>query len=101
MHVTTLVIVVIAVLAAWVVHLAPPRQRPLALVCAIGVLLIVGIFIANPLAFWEFWLGLVIGIGSVLFAARRGTRVRPPGRGRRPRDDRDHYDDDHDTIHEG
>lgn len=101
MHVTTLVIVVIAVLAPWVVHLAPPRQRPLALVCAIGVLLIVGIFIANPLAFWEFWLGLVIGIGSVLFAARRGTRVRPRGRGRRQRDDRDHYDDDHETIHEG
>ncbi len=101
MHVTTLVIVVIAVLAPWVVQLAPPRQRPLALVCVIGVLLIVGIFLANPLSFWEFWVGLVIGIGSVVFAARRGIRLRSRGRGRRKRENRDDFDDEHDTLHEG
>lgn len=77
---TFIIILLIAILAPWVVHLAPPRQRPLALVCVIGVLLIVGIFIANPLVAWEFWLGLVIGIASVVIAARRGLHVRLRGR---------------------
>jgi peptidoglycan/LPS O-acetylase OafA/YrhL len=97
-HVTTIVILVIAVLAPWVVHLAPPRQRPLALVCAVGVLLIVGIFIANPLGTWEFWLGLVIGIGSVVVVSRRGTQS-GIGRSTRRRRDADRYDEDDETLH--
>lgn len=97
-HVTTIVILVIAVLAPWVVQLAPPRQRPLALVCAIGVLLIVGIFIANPLGTWEFWLGLVIGIGSVVMVSRRGMHAgtRRSARGRRGAD---RSEDDDETLH--
>lgn len=98
---TTLVILVIAVIAPWVVHLAPPRQRPLALVCVIGVLLIVGIFLTNPLVAWEFWLGLVIGIGSVLLLARRGVRPRGRRRGRRSPRGHDYIDDDNETLHEG
>jgi len=96
--VTTIVILVIAVLAPWVVHLAPPRQRPLALVCAIGVLLVIGIFIANPLLTWEFWLGLVIGVGSVMFTARRGLHGRG-GRSSRGRHGADRHDDEHETLH--
>ena len=94
----TIVILVIAVLAPWVVHLAPPRQRPLALVCAIGVLLIVGIFIQNPLVTWEFWLGLVIGIGSIVVMTRRGTHLRL-GRSSRGNRSHDRYDDDDETLH--
>jgi hypothetical protein len=101
MHVTTLVILVIAVLAPWVVHLAPPRQRPLALVCSVGILLIIGIFVANPLGAWAFWLGLVIGIGSLVFASRRGMHARVGRSRRRKRDDHDHFDDEHETLHEG
>ena len=94
----TIVILVIAVLAPWVVHLAPPRQRPLALVCAIGVLLIVGIFFENPLVTWAFWLGLAIGVGSIVVMTRRGMHlhVGRPSRGRRRED---HYDDDNETLH--
>lgn len=96
---TFIIILLIAVLAPWVVHLAPPRQRPLALVCAIGVLLIVGIFIANPLAAWEFWLGLIIGIGSVVVAARRGIHLRLGGRRRRSRRGHRTADEDDETLH--
>ncbi len=94
----SIVILVIAVLAPWVVHLAPPRQRPLALVCVIGVLLIIGIFFRNPLATWEFWLGLVVGIGSVVFTARRGMHPRL-GRPSRRRRGAEHVDEDDETLH--
>jgi len=95
-YVGTIVILVIAVLAPWVVQLAPPRQRPLALVCAIGVLLIVGIFFQNPLVTWEFWIGLAIGVGSVVVMARRGMRVRRAPARRR---EGDRYDDQDETLH--
>ena len=96
-YVGTIVILVIAVLAPWVVHLAPPRQRPLALVCAIGVLLIVGIFFQNPLVTWAFWLGLAIGIGSIVVMTRRGMHLRL-GRSTRARRSDDRHDDD-ETLH--
>jgi len=97
-YVATIVILVIAVLAPWVVHLAPPRQRPLALVCAIGVLLIVGIFFQNPLVTWEFWIGLAIGIGSIVVMSRRGMRLRL-GRSSRGHRHDDRYDDEDETLH--
>jgi hypothetical protein len=96
--VTTIVILVIAVLAPWVVHLAPPRQRPLALVCSIGVLLVIGIFLANPLVAWAFWLGLVIGVGSVVLMTRRAKHARA-GRSSRGRRGADRDDDDGETLH--
>jgi hypothetical protein len=96
--VTTIVILLIAILAPWVVHLAPPSQRPLTLVCAIGLLLIIGIFLENPLATWVFWVGLVIGIGSVVIVARRGIRL--PARGRRRRTEpSDAPVEDDETLH--
>lgn len=98
MDVTTIVILIIALLAPWVVQLSPPRQRPLALVCAIGLLLIIGIFLVNPLTSWAFWVGLVVGIVSVVIVARRGLRL-PGGRGggRRARSAPAPYDDE--TLH--
>jgi len=95
--VTTIVILIIALLAPWVVHLSPPRQRPLALVCAIGLLLIIGIFLENPLASWAFWVGLVVGVVSVVIVARRGVRL-PSGRRRSRKDDAPAPLDD-ETLH--
>jgi hypothetical protein len=96
--VTTIVILLIAILAPWVVHLAPPRQRPLTLVCAIGLLLVIGIFLENPLSTWVFWVGLVIGIGSVVIVARRGVRLPKPRRRRRDEPSDPAFDDD-ETLH--
>jgi hypothetical protein len=98
-HVTTILILVVAVLAPWVVHLAPPRQRPLALVCVIGVLLIIGIFLSNPLVTWEFWLGLIIGIGSVVLTARRGMHLQLSRRRGRSRPSDAHVDHEDETLH--
>ena len=67
---------------------------------AIGVLLILGIFFTNPLSTWEFWIGLIIGIGSVVLVARRGSRIRL-GRSssRRQRAGRHHDEHDDETLH--
>ena len=86
---STILLLVIALLAPWVVHLAAPRQRALALVGVIAVFLLYGIFAANPLLRWEMWAGLAAGVLTVLFLAGgaiSGGRPRQ-GRGRRPRPD--------------
>lgn len=97
MRVTTIVILIIALLAPWVIQLSPPRQRPLALVCAIGLLLIIGIFLVNPLTSWAFWVGLVVGIVSVVIVARRGVRLPSGRRKKRTRTAPEPYDDE--TLH--
>jgi hypothetical protein len=72
--VTSLLLLLIAAIAPWTVHLAPPRQRLLALVGMVAVLMLFGIFVRNPITAWEFWLGLVAGIVSVVaLAATTGT----------------------------
>ncbi len=85
---STILLLVIALLAPWVVHLAAPRQRPLALVGVIVVFLLYGIFAENPLLQWEMWAGLAAGILTVLFLAggglSHGGRSRSGGRSRRP-----------------
>ena len=84
---STILLLVIALIAPWVVHLAAPKQRPLALVGVIGVFLLYGIFAENPLTQWEMWAGLAAGILTVLFLAggaagahggRTSRRRRPP-----------------------
>lgn len=88
---STILLLVIAILAPWVVHLAAPKQRPLALVGVVAVFLLYGIFAQNPLTQWEMWAGLAAGVLTVLFLAGGGlggatrSRRRPPRR--RPQDD--------------
>ena len=91
--VSTLLLLIIALIAPWVVHLAAPRQRPLALVGVIAVFLLYGIFAENPLLQWEMWAGLAAGILTVLFLAggrhggggRRALVLAPPPPARAPR----------------
>jgi uncharacterized membrane protein YgcG len=85
--VSTIFLLVIALVAPWVVHLAPPRQRALALVAVIIVFLLYGIFVENPIVRWEMWAGLAAGVLTVLFLAggaassSRSSRSRRPPRG--------------------
>ena len=87
---STILLLVISIVAPWTVHLAPPRQRALALVGVIAVFLLYGIFAENPLTQWEMWAGLAAGILTVMFLAGgagsgRGSRPRAPARTRPPR----------------
>ncbi len=66
---STILLLVIALLAPWVVHLAAPRQRALALVGVVVVFLLYGIFAESPVVRWEMWAGLAAGILTVLFLA--------------------------------
>jgi hypothetical protein len=85
---STILLLVISIVAPWTVHLAPPRQRALALVGVVAVYLLYGIFAENPLTQWEMWAGLAAGILTVLFlagGAGAGRSGRPRGSTRRPR----------------
>ncbi len=76
---SSILLLIISILAPWVVQLAPPRQRLIALVIDIAVLLLFGIFSGNPLAMWQFWIGLIIGVVSVVLFVNmsgRGPRRR-------------------------
>jgi uncharacterized membrane protein YgcG len=82
LHVSTILLLIISILAPWVVHLAAPRQRPLALVGVVAVFLLYGIFAENPLTHWEMWAGLAAGVLTVLFlvgglGGGGGGRTRP------------------------
>lgn len=70
----------IAFAGPWVVQLAPPRQRLMALVGFVGVLLLWLVF-SSWVDKWYFWLGLLLGIGSVVFVARSGGQGRGRGGG--------------------
>jgi peptidoglycan/LPS O-acetylase OafA/YrhL len=93
----SVLLIAIGILSPWTVHLAPPKQRPLALLGVIVVFVLYGIFAENPLTTWEMWAGLAAGVVSVLIVAGggvggigpRGGRSRPPRRrsGRSPADD--------------
>jgi hypothetical protein len=81
--VSSVVLFIIALAAPWAVHLAPPRQRAVALVGVIAILLLFGIFAENPLGKWEFWVGLLVGIISILVASTLGLNLTGGGRPRR------------------
>jgi hypothetical protein len=81
--VSSLVLFIIALAAPWAVHLAPPRQRAVALVGVIAVLLLFGIFAENPLGKWQLWVGLAVGILSILGASALGIGTGGGGRRRR------------------
>jgi hypothetical protein len=82
---STILLLVIALIAPWVVHLAAPKQRPLALVGVIAVFLLYGIFAENPLLRWEMWAGLAAGILTVVFLAGGGAGGHTPTRSSRRR----------------
>jgi hypothetical protein len=85
---SAILLFIIAAAAPWVVHLAPPRQRFLALILVLAVFLLYWIFAENPLTSWALWAGLAAGIVSVLLAAgallgrRERARRRVRGRSR-------------------
>lgn len=81
MVLSTILLLVIALVAPWTVHLAPPRQRALAMVGVVAVFLLYGIFAENPLVRWEMWAGLAAGVLTVLFLAG-GAAGGGGGRGR-------------------
>jgi hypothetical protein len=72
---SSILLLIISLVAPWAVHLAPPRQRLIALVGVIAVLLLYGIFSGNPLGMWQFWIGLVIGALSVVLFVNMGSRT--------------------------
>lgn len=88
-RVSAVLLFVIAAAAPWAVHLAPPRQRPLALVGALAALLLYAIFVANPITTWALWAGLAAGMVSVLLMVGAGQRRAGPlpSRRRRPLDE--------------
>jgi peptidoglycan/LPS O-acetylase OafA/YrhL len=97
--VSTILLLIIALVAPWTVHLAPPRQRALALVGVVAVVLLYGIFATNPLTRWEMWAGLAAGILTVMFLAGGATAPaasegasRPRRRRRPPRHQSDPLD---------
>jgi hypothetical protein len=73
--VSNIAILLIAVLGPWAVHLAPPRQRPLALVIIVALLLLMGIYARNPLTTWYLWAGLVAGLLTVAAVGAMGSRA--------------------------
>jgi hypothetical protein len=79
----------VAAAGPWVIHLAPARQRLMALVGFIGVLLLWLALAENWLTKWWFWVGLLVGALSALFLGGglggNGHRRPPPPRTRRPR----------------
>ena len=77
----------VAIAGPWVVHLAPVRQRLMALVGFVGVLLL-WLVLESWIGKWWFWVGLAVGIASVLFVGGGGAKPRdrrPPPRTRRTR----------------
>ncbi len=92
-----LLLLLIGLVSPWVVHLAPPRQRPLALVGVVAVLLLFAIFVTNPILAWQMWAGLAAGVVSILAVTAmsgggglhlgRGARRRPSTRARRDHED--------------
>lgn len=81
----------IGVLVPWIVHLAPPRHRPVALLACIGLVVLYSVLRENAFLGWELWAGLAAGIVSVAFLApghgERGEPVERPARGASPWDD--------------
>lgn len=85
---SSILLLIISLVAPWVVQLSPPRQRLVALVGVIAVLLLFGIFSGNPLMMWQFWIGLIIGIISVVLFVQMGSGTR----GRRRWEDEEEAD---------
>lgn len=78
----SVLLIVIGALSPWTVHLAPPKQRPLALVGVVAVFVLYGIFARNPVTGWEMWAGLAAWLVSVLLVSGALGGGRSPARER-------------------
>ena len=72
---TSALILIIGAVIPWVVHVSPPRQRPLFLLGSVALLVLFAVFSkVNPLTGWALWVGLIVGlatiVGSTMIAAR-------------------------------
>ncbi len=76
---TAVLLTFVAVAGPWVIHLAPRSQRLIALVGFVAILLMWLLF-ENWFGKWYFWIGLLVGIGSLFFLSGGGDH-----RDRRPR----------------
>jgi hypothetical protein len=83
--VSSLILFIIAVGSPWGVHLAPPRARPVAVMVVVAILLLYGIFAHNPLTSWVFWIGLILGVASIVIFSSYGRAADRPPRERRSR----------------
>ena len=61
-------LIILAALLPLVVHLAPARHRPFALMSSVAILVMYGVIRRNPFVHWELWLGLVLGVVALLLA---------------------------------
>ena len=66
---TSALVLIVGAAVPWVVHLAAPRQRLLALAAAIVVVVLFTLFSSvNAVLSWQLWAGLGVGLISVLGA---------------------------------
>ena len=86
---SSVILFLIGFVAPWAVHWVAPRQRPVALIVVVLVVLVFAIFAGrNPVTGWEFWVGLLAGVIALLAIAAGGfgrSRRRPPRRASRSR----------------
>jgi hypothetical protein len=82
----SLLLLFVAIAGPWVVHLAPIRMRLMAL-AGFAAVLVLWLAFESWIGKWWFWVGLLIGIATVMFVGGGDTRDRrpPPPRSRRPR----------------
>jgi hypothetical protein len=67
--VTSALVLIIGAAVPWVVHLAAPRQRLIALAAAIVVIVLFTLFSSiNAVLSWQLWVGIAVGIVTVIGA---------------------------------
>jgi hypothetical protein len=67
--VTSALVLIIGAAVPWVVHLAAPRQRLIALAAAIVVIVLFTLFSSiNAVLSWQLWVGVAVGIVTVIGA---------------------------------
>ena len=81
----SLLLLFVAIAGPWVVHLAPIRMRLMALAGFAGVL-VLWLAFESWIGKWWFWVGLLVGIATVMFVAvALAGPSTPPPRTRRQR----------------
>ena len=71
-------LIILAALLPLVVHVAPSRHRPFALMSSIAILVMYGVIRRNPFVHWELWLGLALGMIALALAGAGRQSVAKP-----------------------